>query len=446
MEDGKVIIKREAFRNMITHVLRFGNEALSESVEVMGICIGKVNGKDVELINAIPITHGKQITFGFSSEDYNRFSEIEKKYASLNMSIVGWYSSHPEYGLSFSDSAIKNHHFFQKASNPYGFYIVFDHMLMGKEAKLGFEVYRLNDNKEGNEYHKVKFELEIPNTLEYFKWVAKFIEDTQKESPILIKEINELTEPAPSELQEIPKPEEPLTDEVEIDNYGEIAPIFAGFQEGISKFKGIFADTFKSQLNTWTQDIKKGTLTGTNLLKNTTSRMKNKITTGMARIENWFSLNLNEIISNFKNNITHYIDDRINSQRELDARISESKEEVITNLNNVIDVNLKEITGNLDAKLTEISNNIIKLDDSASNMENIAKKSLEFISNIEDEVNNLSKGVEPSLSSNISSLEQSIISEIEKLDIELKKVVEVHNQINNSLQKLQDIPKSSEEQ
>ena len=33
--DGKVIIKKEAFRNMITHVLRFGNEALDESIEVM---------------------------------------------------------------------------------------------------------------------------------------------------------------------------------------------------------------------------------------------------------------------------------------------------------------------------------------------------------------------------------------------------------------------------
>ena len=111
-EEGKIYIKKEAFRNMITHVLRFGNEAIEESVEVMGICIGKtVNEKDIELINAIPITHGKKISLGFSSEDFNSFSEVERIYSSQNLYTIGWYSSHPGWGLFFSDSAIKNQFF-----------------------------------------------------------------------------------------------------------------------------------------------------------------------------------------------------------------------------------------------------------------------------------------------------------------------------------------------
>ena len=42
----KIIIKQDAFIRMITHVLRFGNEALEESVEVMGVCIGKKDQSD----------------------------------------------------------------------------------------------------------------------------------------------------------------------------------------------------------------------------------------------------------------------------------------------------------------------------------------------------------------------------------------------------------------
>ena len=231
-KDGKVIIKKEAFRNMITHVLRFGSEALIESVEVIGICLGRMNGKDIDLINAIPITHGKSISLGFSSEDYNVFTEIENRYAPHNLSIVGWYSSNPGWGIFFSDTAIKKHRFFQKESFPNGFQIVFDHTLMGKEGSLGFEIYRLNDYKEGDEHHQVPFEIELPNSLEYFKWVQKFVEDTQKKTPILIKEKKELTEPAPNDLQEIPKPEEPLPEGEKFDEFPEITPITARIQEG----------------------------------------------------------------------------------------------------------------------------------------------------------------------------------------------------------------------
>ncbi len=39
----KVIIKADAFIRMMTHVLRFGNEALDESIEVMGICVGNID-------------------------------------------------------------------------------------------------------------------------------------------------------------------------------------------------------------------------------------------------------------------------------------------------------------------------------------------------------------------------------------------------------------------
>ena len=81
-KEGKVHITKEAFRNMITHVLRFGNDALENSVEVMGICLGKVqpNGIDVILANAIPFNHGAEVSKGFSQEDHATFKKIETHY------------------------------------------------------------------------------------------------------------------------------------------------------------------------------------------------------------------------------------------------------------------------------------------------------------------------------------------------------------------------------
>ncbi|MFX0188020.1 MAG: hypothetical protein ACFE8A_09805 [Candidatus Hodarchaeota archaeon] len=432
IKDGKVYIKREAFRNMITHVLRFGNDALDESVEVMGICIGKLNDKDIDLINAIPITHGKEVSLGLTSEDYNTFTQIENKYASHNMNIVGWYSSHPGWSLFFSDSAIKNHHFFQNVNKPYGFYIVFDHTLMGKEGKLGFEIFRLNDysDEKNTEYHKVVYELELPNTLEYFKWVQKFVEDTQKKAPILIKEINELTEPTPSELQEIPAPEETLL---------EVEPIISGFQEGASKFADIFMDNFKSQLGNWTKDIKEGSLIGSKLIRNATSIMKNKISNGMSKVETWFKRNLDEISNNFKENIAKYVDPRIDAQKDLKTQFSISKDEISNDLINLVEINSNNI-------LNKIENNIKGITEEINNTNNITFKleekinnTIEKISTISNELENFSNEIENIVSADLSSLEQNFANDIEKLNTELNSINELYLQMSKASQKLQKI-------
>ena len=432
-EEGKIYIKKEAFRNMITHVLRFGNEAIEESVEVMGICIGKtVNEKDIELINAIPITHGKKISLGFSSEDFNSFSEVERIYSSQNLYTIGWYSSHPGWGLFFSDSAIKNQYFFQNDNKPYGFYIVFDHTLMGKEGNLGFEIFRLNDytDEKNTEYHIVPYELELPNTLEYFKWVQKFVEDTQKKAPILIKEINELTEPSPSELQEIPAPEETLL---------EVEPIISGFQEGASKFADIFMDNFKSQLGNWTKDVKEGSLIGSKLIKNATSSMKDKISNGMSKVETWFKRNLDEISNNFKENIAKYVDARIDAQKDLKTQFTISKDEISNDLKNLVETNSNNVLNKIENSIKGISaetnntNNItVKLEEKINN----TKEKISIISN---ELESYSNEIDNIVSAEVSSLEQNFTNDIEKLNTELNGIKELYLQMNKASKKLQKI-------
>jgi len=434
--EGKVIIKKEAFRNMITHVLRFGNVAI-ESVEVMGILIGKIaaNG-DIEIINAIPVKHGPQCSLGFSQKDYEIFNKIEQKFATQNLNeIVGWYYSHPGWGLFFSDIAIKNHPYFQNDKKPHSIIIVFDYTLMGKKNNLGFEIYRLNDYTEGKDYSKVEYEVELPNSLDYFKWVQKFVEDTQKESPILIKEINELSEPTPKDLQEIPQPEEEKIKEK--DEFSSVIPIITNFQEGFSKFSDLFMDTFKNQFGTWTNDVKDGTLNGSELLRSTTSRMKSKISDGISKIQKWFDTNLNELINKFKNDTTSLIDDKNIVQNNLLTNISQTKEKVIENLNNLIENQLKIGVTQFESKVEMFSNKIEKISNLSSNItkkiNEIKNKTPSIKANLEDRLNQ----IENAISSTTSSFNQIIKENIELLNKELKDIKDSFVKVNQNFQKLQ---------
>ena len=428
--EGKIIIRKEAFRNMITHVLRFGNEALDESVEVMGICIGKLNGEDIDLINAIPITHGKKISLGFSSEDYNTFSEIEQIYAKRDLYTIGWYSSHPGWGLFFSDSALKTHHnFFQN-----GFYVVFDHTLMGKEGNLGFEIFRLNDysDEKNNEYHKIEYELEFPSTLEYFKWVQKIVEDTQKKTPILIKEINELAESAPDDLHEIPMSKESII---------ELEPIISGFQEGTSKFAELFKDQFEDQFGNWTKDIRDGALTGSELLKNSMSNMKSKISDGMSNVENWFKRNLDEIAKSFKETISMYLNIRIDAQEDLLTQFSSSKAEVLNDLKTLVETNFNNIMNNIENNLKDLSDKISNSTSLTFKLEESVNKTSENIKEVSNETENFSNKIENIISTDISSLEQNITNEVEKLNTELINLKETYKEMNLATEKLKKIIK-----
>ena len=244
-----VYVRKEAFRNMLTHVLRFGNDTLEKSIEVMGICLGDYNTVEsvVNIYNAVPIMHGLPVSVGFSKKELELFQQVREKYEVGETIVVGWYISRPSWGLDFTEVTIGNHKFFQNENFPNGICIVFDHSLMGKDGNLGFEVFRLDDYSKTEKYHTVPFEVEIPNSLEYFKWVQKFSEDFQKKNPILIKEIDEFVEPVSGDLREIPRSDDT---QVIADTTAEsldLTALDSGFYNGAEKLKKVLDSFSNSQ-------------------------------------------------------------------------------------------------------------------------------------------------------------------------------------------------------
>lgn len=440
IEKNRIIIKKEAFRNMITHVLRFGSNALEKSVEVMGICLGELSEdeKDIILTNAIPITHGKKVSTGFTKDDYELLTQLEKKYQKKNLNVVGWYTSHPGWGLYFSDVEMKTHQFFQKESNPYGFCIIFDHTIMDKDNKFGFEIYRFDDFKKADKYHNALYEIEIPADLDYFKWVQKFVEDFQKQNPILIKEISESKEEIPGELQEIPASEEILPEE-EFDEYSHISPIISGFQNGMSKFSESLLDIFKSQFGDWTNNLKIGSSKGSEYLRNSVNKMKEASSQSLIKIENWFNKNLDSILNGFKETVVNYVDKRVEAQIQLRNELNNVKEDLLNDLNLLVDDNINHLKSEIASIVKLLTEKVNSSTQMNSKIEELIENVSKLILAMENESNNLSDKIEKNIETTIDQFETHINEKISKMSSELQPFKENYSEISKLLEKLQKI-------
>jgi hypothetical protein len=437
-ERSKIIIGSEAFIRMMTHVLRFGNEALEESIETMGFCIGKEDeiNNTFDLLNIIPFQHGIKVSTGFTKEDIELLANLNKEYEEKDLKIIGWYISRPGWGLDFTNITIQNHKFFQTEKNPRGFVIIFDHTIMGKEKDFGFKIYTLKDFKKSNDYHEIPYEIEVPTNLNFFKWVQKFVEDSQRLSPVIIKELKE--QPL-RELQEIPLSTEDLVDKSIKDYSSQVEQIFTGFNDGVKKMNEVINDTYKSQLNTWVSDMTQGTLKGMEYISRSTNQLKNTVSDGLRDVQSYFNSTFTQISSLFKKNITEYINKRVIGQRELKSEISVK-----------LDENIEEIKKEF---MTQLNNSMSPLEEKAMSLIDILDKNSELnskmadstielnslLSETDNNIKNLTNNIEQQIENVTTPFKTQISEKSEELDLELKPIQESHLEIRILIEKLQKI-------
>jgi len=436
--NGKVFIKKEAFRNMLTHVLRFGSEALENSIEVLGICLGKYDDNDDIVIveNAIPIIHGEKVEIGFDKEMYELFAQIEKKYSSK---LIGYYHSHPSWGLYLSESDLNNIQYFQNETFPQGFCIVFDHSLMNVKGNLGLEIFRLDDYTITDKYSSVSFEIEIPSTLEYFKWIQKFMEDFQKKEPILIKEINEIIEPIPGDLQEIPIPEKPEQMEEELGEYPEITSIMSGFKQGTEKFSQMFMNTFKTQLGDWIIDVERGSSQGAEYISKSVNKMKEAVASGLLKVNNWFKKTLDDSIIEFENSVSNYIDTRVDAHRQATEEITTVKDTLIANLNNLIEKNIKNINSEIENLVNSTTQKLGETNQINVKNEEMIKQLENYLNTINQQIDSFNQNIEKKIEKSIEPLQTNIDEKVGKLGEELEPFKINYSEIRILLEKLQKI-------
>ncbi len=180
-----VIIKAEAYKTIILYASRYANKSIpqEEWKEIYGILIGYSDNDFIYVEKAEAMTFGHKYDVELNVKHLGFIEEIELKYQNEGKYMIGWFHSHPSFGLFFSVIDLINQYKFQQVNNDFCG-LVFDHTLLGqkKEEKIeaedgtkhkiakydtGFEIYRLSDIKMNiddpqfeKNYHKVDYIVE----------------------------------------------------------------------------------------------------------------------------------------------------------------------------------------------------------------------------------------------------------------------------------------------
>ncbi|MBY8982033.1 MAG: hypothetical protein KGD57_03730 [Candidatus Lokiarchaeota archaeon] len=432
-DNQQIYITKEAFRNMITHVLRFGHKSLAPSHEVLGFCLGKQDETgNIRIINAIPVSHGHDIQIGISQSYLDLIKKIEESYKEQHLEVIGWYISHPSNGLDWSEQDKKNHLYIQNNKKPKAFCIVFDHTLVKMVNNFGLKIYRLFDYKKGdiNKYENIGFEIEEPKTLDYFKWIQKFVEDFHKKDPILIKEIEEVSETIPKDLQQIPisVEDESETDLESLDN----------IQNSSSEFLNNINSLIKEDIMNWMKDINHNTINGSNKLLKTLIEMKESVSLGMSRMKNWFNQEIGDLSSSFKESITNLVDKSIEDQKELTNSVNNKQQRLIEIIIEIINSQFKDNNDLLEKKYGEINENINKLKENQIINKEEFQKIKNILPDLRNDLDKSSDNIIKNFKDTIDKKNAEKRNQMKILDAEINKIEQIYLQMDQRLKELEN--------
>ena len=437
-DDGKIFIKMSAFNDMLSHVLRFANSSLDFNDQVLGFCLGSKdpNNNDLIVSQVIPITHGDIVELGFSEKIHKFLVQIKEESESKNLQVLGWYHSHPESkSFFFSDVDKKNHLYFQNEQTPNAFGIVFDHSKLQKGGNFGLEVYRLVDPKKGIKSKKttVKYEIEAPKSLDFYRLIQKLVEYGQTKNPIIIREKLEMNDQTPLDLQEIPMSVEQVDSNIDL-KYPNIEPVVEGVKKGLQNFSNLVLNNYKTELETWSTEFNDGTLIGLAKISDSIAHMNSAINNGFEKVEKWIDLNFKERIDEYKGKIEGYIKKRIEGQEDLKSNTSDIKESLTNEINKNLEQSIEVVTKSIKKDLNETINKLYELSMQDKKIKESIEKSSNQISNLTYMIENLSIDMLKGISAinhpfelNLSTNYDKTISELELFNrsfVELEELIE----------------------
>lgn len=441
-EDLKVFIKMGPFNDMLSHVLRFANISLDYNEQVMGFCIGVKDTNNIINVNrVIPIIHGDTVELGFSEKIHKILEEAKENAKSENLEVVGWYHSHPKSkSFFFSDIDKKNHQYFQNEHTSYAFGIVFDHYKLQKGANSGLEVFRLDDPSKGEKSKaiEVKYEIEIPKSLDFYRWVQKLVEYGQTKTPIIIREKLEMNDQTPSDLQEIPMTVDQLDSEIEL-KYPNIEPVVEGVKKGLQNFSNLVLNNYKSELETWSAEFNDGALIGLNKISDSLAQMNLAINNGFEKVEKWIELNFKERIDEYKGKIEGYVKKRLEGQEEVKTITNEIKDSLASEVTKNLEESIDAITKSIKKDLNETINKLYELSMQDKKIKERIENSTNQISNLAYIVENLSIEMLKGMSAINHPFEINLSTNYDKIISELEVLNNNNNDLEELIERLQSI-------
>ncbi|MHA1732483.1 MAG: Mov34/MPN/PAD-1 family protein [Promethearchaeota archaeon] len=300
----KLIVKPLAYVKMVMHTLRFGSPDLPKNMwkEIMGTCVGKVEEGNPVVYDAIPMAHGRRIEVEWSEEQYIAQSDIDQEISEKGYFVVSWYHSHPGMGTFLSAADKRNHLYFQQV-NPQATALVFDHNLLEDNGR-GFDAFRLtkvdagiNSDFEPVEIEVENFELIQPLCAEVWEMIHRI----HRKDPIM-PEVGET-----ADIFEAFNVE--TTEEIE-ETYIDVELARKTLGEALAKVgmppevTGELLPRFVENLNDWTKSTTTKVHNNTALTLTVLRNMKNSLSDGLQRLQNWFKKTLRDQIADLSLDIS----------------------------------------------------------------------------------------------------------------------------------------------
>jgi proteasome lid subunit RPN8/RPN11 len=441
-ENGKVVIRMSAYKDILTHALRFAN-IMFDNEQVLGFCLGnkKPDSDDIDVIKAIPITHGDQVELGFSEKIHKALVQIKEEDKDENTTVVGWYHSHPNSdSFFFSDVDKKNHLYFQNEQNHLAFGIVFDHTKLKKADQLGLEVFQLKNHKLGEKSGivRVKYEVEPPKSLDYFNWVRELVEYGQAKNPSIIHERLEVIEGIPGDLQEIPMSIDQADSKIDI-NYPNINPVIDGFKKGLQNLSSLVLKNYQSELELWSTEFNDGALIGLSKINNSLSEMNAAINRGFEKVEKWIDIKFKERLDEYKEKVEGYVRKRLEGQEELKSNTHEISEILKSEISESLDQNISDLSKSIKNNLNESINKQYELSKLDTDTREKIDSSTNQISNLTNQIEKLSIDILKGISAINHPFEINITTNFDNLISELENNKEVFVELEKLIDRLQKI-------
>jgi proteasome lid subunit RPN8/RPN11 len=419
------------------HGLRFANQNLEENQEVLGICIGTESETDISLLDVIPVIHGDRIEVGLSQELHELFERIKKDHNSEETKIIGWYLSHPGYELGLTDSDKTIHLYFQNENNPNAIVIVFDPLRFKKSDNFGVKSFRLKDYMQPKMLLALDTSIKIPNSLDFFKWVKNLIEDSQRKDPQIIYEYEETKKPVIEELQEIPKAEEVKKEVSALEE--NIESLLNGIALGPNAFSGDFLETYKTQMEGWINDVQTGSLKGTEYIRSSLNQLNKTINKGLDGLQAYFKAKFNEISNIFVKGITESLENTIKSQKNIDAEIKKTTEEISEIIEKEINANFVDINKELSSYITKLETQLINNESQVKRIEELIKNNSSKISEFHSTIDGFSEDMIEKGEKSCTPFEQNLVKLIQDQTINFTSIDEKYKEIEQLIERLQKL-------
>lgn len=127
---------------LLDEMTKYSRDAIPK--EAIGLLGGKeLRANELMITKILFVTNGDEVSVSFSDEDFKAFEEILEK----DLYCLGWWHSHPGYGLFLSQTDIMTHIFSFQLHNALSVALVVEPTKIDINGRASFQFYQVIRNQ-----------------------------------------------------------------------------------------------------------------------------------------------------------------------------------------------------------------------------------------------------------------------------------------------------------